>query len=214
MKYVGVASAVNEVTVTNAASGSSPAIAATGGDTNVDLSLTGKGTGQVKFGTANIKLPNSDGSNGDILSTNGSGVTSFAAPVKTGIKTVAGGTGSGDQTITHGLGRTPVLVKFTCTNFMSYFTGAGGNGVVTTYGFWTASSESYIANVVAGNPTVSPGVPTTSATKIGAYYDENGSSASTLRAIDVTSVNSTTITFNLPNQVSNDSDLYILWEVL
>ena len=40
-----VATAVNEITVTNAATGNSPSIAATGGDTNVGLTLTTKGIG-------------------------------------------------------------------------------------------------------------------------------------------------------------------------
>lgn len=41
------ASAVNGVTVTNAATGNSPTIAATGTDTNVNLTLLGQGTGTV-----------------------------------------------------------------------------------------------------------------------------------------------------------------------
>ena len=41
------ASAVNEVTLTNAATGNSPQLAATGGDTNIGLKLAGKGTGGV-----------------------------------------------------------------------------------------------------------------------------------------------------------------------
>jgi hypothetical protein len=40
-------SAVNEVTITNAATGSGPVISATGDDTNIDISLTPKGTGKV-----------------------------------------------------------------------------------------------------------------------------------------------------------------------
>lgn len=44
-----VASAVNELTVSNAATGNSPSIAASGGDTNIDVTLTPKGTGSVKF---------------------------------------------------------------------------------------------------------------------------------------------------------------------
>ena len=40
-----VTSAVNEVTFANAATGGSPTFSATGGDTNIDLTLTGKGTG-------------------------------------------------------------------------------------------------------------------------------------------------------------------------
>lgn len=43
-----VASAVNEFTVTNAAAGSAPSIAATGGDTNISATLTAKGTGVVQ----------------------------------------------------------------------------------------------------------------------------------------------------------------------
>ena len=43
------ASAVNQIDVTNAATGNAPDIAATGGDTNVDLNFTPKGTGRVTF---------------------------------------------------------------------------------------------------------------------------------------------------------------------
>ena len=46
----GTASAVNEVTVTNAATGNGPTISATGGDSNIDLNLAGKGSGVVKAG--------------------------------------------------------------------------------------------------------------------------------------------------------------------
>jgi len=41
------ASAVNEITIANAATGNNPAISATGGDTNINLTLTPKGTGSV-----------------------------------------------------------------------------------------------------------------------------------------------------------------------
>lgn len=47
IKFEIVASAVNEVSVTNAATGNSPDLSATGGDTNIDLSLTPKGTGAI-----------------------------------------------------------------------------------------------------------------------------------------------------------------------
>lgn len=72
------ASAVNEVTVINAATGNAPSINATGSDTDIDLSIAGKGAGKVKFGTAALKLPNADGTNGQVLQTNGSAVLSFA----------------------------------------------------------------------------------------------------------------------------------------
>lgn len=48
IKMPATASAVNEVTVTNAATANAPQISATGGDTNIDLKLAGKGTGVVK----------------------------------------------------------------------------------------------------------------------------------------------------------------------
>ena len=48
IKLVATANAVNELTVTNASGGSSPSIAATGDDTNLDLLLVTKGAGKVK----------------------------------------------------------------------------------------------------------------------------------------------------------------------
>lgn len=41
------ASAVNELTIANAATGNNPALSATGGDTNIGINLTPKGTGKV-----------------------------------------------------------------------------------------------------------------------------------------------------------------------
>lgn len=49
IKFATTTSAVNEITVTNAATGNGPTIAASGGDTNINLNLSGKGTGEVKI---------------------------------------------------------------------------------------------------------------------------------------------------------------------
>jgi len=49
IKFATTASAVNEMTATNAATGNAPELSATGGDTNVDLNLTPKGIGRVTF---------------------------------------------------------------------------------------------------------------------------------------------------------------------
>lgn len=49
VKFVQTASAVNEVTLTNAATGTSPDISATGDDANIGLTITPKGTGNVGF---------------------------------------------------------------------------------------------------------------------------------------------------------------------
>ena len=53
--FTTTASAVNELTVVNAATGNAPAISATGGDTNIDLNIGAKGTGQVKHTTATFQ---------------------------------------------------------------------------------------------------------------------------------------------------------------
>lgn len=76
LKTSTTASAVNELTIANAATGNAPSLAATGGDTNIDLALLGKGTGAVKL--SGLKYPTADGSANQIIQTNGSGVLSFA----------------------------------------------------------------------------------------------------------------------------------------
>lgn len=47
IKFSDVTSAVNEITVANAATGNNPAVAATGDDTNITLAINGKGSGSV-----------------------------------------------------------------------------------------------------------------------------------------------------------------------
>jgi len=58
LRVAHTASAVNYVQATGAATGSGPTISAQGSDTNIDLFLTSKGTGNVRFGTytANMAL--------------------------------------------------------------------------------------------------------------------------------------------------------------
>jgi hypothetical protein len=69
------ASAVNQLDITNAATGNAPEISATGGDTNIDLKLTPKGSGKLNLD--GIKFPNADGSADQVLKTDGSGNLSF-----------------------------------------------------------------------------------------------------------------------------------------
>jgi len=49
LKFVKTASAVNEISITNSATGNSPDLSVTGGDTNIGLSITTKGTGLIKL---------------------------------------------------------------------------------------------------------------------------------------------------------------------
>ncbi len=56
IKFATTASAVNEFTVTNAATGNGPILSATGGDTNVDINVNPKGTGVLKSGSSAVKI--------------------------------------------------------------------------------------------------------------------------------------------------------------
>ena len=76
IKFTTTASAVNEFTITNAATANAPEISATGSDTNIDLKITPKGSGKINLD--GIKFPNADGSSGQFLKTDGSGSLSFA----------------------------------------------------------------------------------------------------------------------------------------
>ena len=49
VKVTATGSAINEITIANAASGSGPTVSATGGGTNVNLNLDAKGTGSVEI---------------------------------------------------------------------------------------------------------------------------------------------------------------------
>jgi len=75
--FTTTTSAVNELTIANAATGNAPEIAATGDDTDIDLKLTPKGAGNLVLD--GIEFPNADGSAGEALVTDGSGVLSFSA---------------------------------------------------------------------------------------------------------------------------------------
>lgn len=60
-KFSGTASAVNEITVANAATGNGPTISATGGDTNIDINIAGKGVGSVLMSKVGITGGTIDG---------------------------------------------------------------------------------------------------------------------------------------------------------
>jgi len=81
---VATGSAVNEITITNAATGNGPEISATGDDTNVDLLITPKGTGSLIFD--GLIWPSVDGTDGQSLTTDGSGNLTFT--------TISGGGGT------------------------------------------------------------------------------------------------------------------------
>jgi len=69
--FSSTASAINELTITNAAAGNAPSIATTGGDTNIGLTIAPKGTGDVNIDADTVRIGDS---NADaVLTTNGTG---------------------------------------------------------------------------------------------------------------------------------------------
>ena len=55
LKFTATGSAVNELTLANAATGGAPTFSATGGDTNIDITLSPKGSGVVNIlGNINV----------------------------------------------------------------------------------------------------------------------------------------------------------------
>jgi hypothetical protein len=75
IKFTTTASAVNELTVVNSATSNAPEISSTGGDTNIDLKITPKGSGKIVLD--GISFPNADGTADQVLKTDGSGNLSF-----------------------------------------------------------------------------------------------------------------------------------------
>jgi len=79
MSVTPTTSAVNQIGVTNAVATEDPLIDAVGGDTNISLKIKAKGTGKVKIGSAELQMPNVDGTASQVITTNGSGVLSFSS---------------------------------------------------------------------------------------------------------------------------------------
>ncbi len=69
--------AVNQIDITNAATGNGPTISATGGDTDIAFNLTPKGTGAVTID--GLAYPTADGSANQAITTDGAGTLSFAS---------------------------------------------------------------------------------------------------------------------------------------
>tara|TARA_R100001463_G_scaffold88889_1_gene143652 strand:- start:1572 stop:2579 length:1008 start_codon:yes stop_codon:yes gene_type:complete len=99
LKVTATGSAVNELTLANAATSGNPTISATGGDTNIGISILPKGSGKITLD--NLILPAADGTADQILTTNGSGQLSFVdnsggtswQAIKTSDFTAVGGEG-------------------------------------------------------------------------------------------------------------------------
>jgi hypothetical protein len=95
LKVTATTSAVNEVTLANAATGSNPVLSATGGDTNIGITLTPKGTGLV-VSTSDASISGlTVGKGGGAVSTNTAVGASALAANTTGTNNTVLGINSG-----------------------------------------------------------------------------------------------------------------------
>ena len=101
-------SAVNQFDITNAATGNAPQLSATGDDSNIDVAIVPKGTGETKIGTGaasatltssgayDLVLDTNGGTNsGTITITDGANGNITATPNGTGVVEVGGNTNPG-----------------------------------------------------------------------------------------------------------------------
>ena len=101
-------SAVNQLEITNAATGGDPKLAAAGGDSNIDLALAPKGSGELVVGTGSaaatitssgaydLTLDTNSGTNsGTITITDGANGSIRATPNGTGVVEIGGNTNPG-----------------------------------------------------------------------------------------------------------------------
>jgi hypothetical protein len=121
--FTTTSSAVNELTIANAATGNAPEIAATGDDTDIDLKLTPKGAGNLVLD--GIEFPNADGSASQVLQTNGSGVLSFG--------TISSYTNADALTLFNVTGSAPV---YACRAWVAF----NGTGTVSIRGSGNVTS--------------------------------------------------------------------------
>ena len=163
-------SAVNQFDMTNAATGNAPSISATGGDTNIDVAIIPKGSGETKIGTgAAAATLTSSGAHDLTLDTN-SGTNSGVITITDG----AGGNiaitpnGSGNivldgLTFPNADGSADTFLKTNGSGTLSFAEVSGGTSwqAVKTSSFTAVAGEGYFINTTSGVVTMTlPSSPT------------------------------------------------------
>ena len=136
----GVSTAVNEFTISNAATGTNPILEATGNDTNIGITLKPKGTGTVAI-TGSL-----------IPSTNDGAALGTTANSFSDLFLASGGVinfNSGNATITHSTG-----VLTSNVPFQMPYIGVGGTPNTSTG--LLVSGTGYTSNLIAATGSLSP----------------------------------------------------------
>jgi len=133
-------SAVNQLEITNNASGSNPILAATGGDTNIGIALTPKGTGEIVIGAGNLNY------GGAAVTATGAEINLIDGDTSRGTTAVA----SGDGILINDAG----TMRMTNVDTVStYFAGhsVGGANIVTTGALNSGSITSGFGTINIGS---------------------------------------------------------------
>ncbi len=152
-------SAVNQFDVTNAATGNAPSISATGGDTNIDVAIIPKGSGETKIGTgAATATLTSSGAHDLTLDTN-SGTNSGAISIVDGangnITLTPNGSG---KVVLDGIsfpnadGSADQILTTNGSGVLSFVDNSGGTSwqAVKTSTFTAVAGEGYFVNTTSG----------------------------------------------------------------
>ena len=162
-------SAVNNFEMTNQATGTSPTLAAVGGDSNIDMVLVPKGTGETKVGTGAADATiTSSGAHNLVLDTN-SGTNSGTITITDGadgnIAITPNGSGA---VVLDGLswptsdGTANYILKTDGSASLSWTEMSGGTSwqAVQSTGFTAAAGKGYFCNTTSAAFTVTlPGSP-------------------------------------------------------
>jgi hypothetical protein len=180
-------SAVNQFDMTNAATGNAPELSATGGDSNIDINITPKGTGDVVLAGDTVKVGDSGAA--AVLTSNGAGTltvttggaTDLILNTNSGtdsgviqITDAAGGNiaitpnGSGNivldgLTFPNADGSADTFLKTNGSGTLSFAEVSGGTSwqAVKTSDFTAVAGEGYFINTTSGVVTMTlPSSPT------------------------------------------------------
>ena len=169
LTFQKTSSAVNNFEMTNQATGTSPTLAAVGGDSNIDMVLVPKGTGETKVGTgAATATVTSSGAYDLTLDTNSgsnSGVITITDGANGNIAITPNGSGA---VVLDGLswptsdGTANYILKTDGSASLSWTEMSGGTSwqAVQSTGFTAAAGKGYFCNTTSAAFTVTlPGSP-------------------------------------------------------
>jgi len=186
LKFSETASAVNELTIANAATGSGPTLSATGDDTNIDINLTPKGTGEVVIGASNLNY------GGTAITATGAelnyvdGVTSNIQTQLDAKAPTAGPTFTG--TLTYATLNDGTTALTSTVAELNLLDGVSGT-LVTEAGTQTLTNKTLTSPTVGTNLDLSARAPVQ-------FYDTDSSNYIGLRAPSTVTSN---VTFTLPS---------------